>query len=124
MNQYRMPWDRFPSMRRLLAAMKAMDLKYHQIGKHGLYWRLRAAGACNSAILSDQEIREAMNRPPSGTRAHARAMAIREVWPDAKARANWALVVGRKGSMPLNDPFASTGCWKQPEAAKKAGRGA
>jgi hypothetical protein len=94
--------------------MKALDLQYHDIAEDGLYWRMRAQGLCDSKILKEEDIAEAMNTPPKGTRAQARGRAICEVCGDANARANWMSVVSSRGTMQLNDPFLSEGQWVAP----------
>ena len=118
MARYAMQWDRLPEMRCLLQTMKALDLLYHDVGEVGLYWRMRAQGLCDSRILRQEDIAQAMNTPPKGTRAQARGKAICEVWRDSSARASWMGVTAARGVMPLNDPFGCEGQWTAPARAE------
>lgn len=111
---YGLQWDRLSEMRSLLDGMKTIDLRYHDIAEDGLYWRLRAQGICNSGILTEEDIAQAMNLPTTGTRAQARGKAICEAWRDSSAHANWMMVASSRGTMQLPDPFASEGQWTAP----------
>jgi hypothetical protein len=114
MARHCLQWDRLPEMRSLLQTGKTLDLRYHDIGEDGLYYRGRAQGIWDSKIITEEAIAQAMNTPPQGTRAWARGQAICQAWRDSSARANWMGVTSARGAMPLNDPFGCEGQWIAP----------
>jgi hypothetical protein len=60
------------------AELRELDIRYHDIDRgSGIFYRLEAAGAV-ARIAADGDVRQAIERPPSATRAAARTALLRQ----------------------------------------------
>jgi proteasome accessory factor A len=80
-----------------IAAMRKLDIRYHELSTEGYYLKLEAAGLAPTLIEPD-EIVQAIETPPLGTPATRRGWFIREyaAYP-AAVRASWNAVIIRSG---------------------------
>lgn len=60
-----------------IAARRKLDAQYHELSREGGYIQLEAAGAAPT-IVEPEEVLQAIQQPPPGTRAAARGQLIRE----------------------------------------------
>jgi Pup amidohydrolase len=92
--------------------VRMVDLQYHDVRQDkGLYHRLVAAGRVQR-IVTEDEVRVAMTRPPEDTRAWFRGQCIRR-FPQAIVAAGWdSLVLDTGGTslarLPMDDPALGT----------------
>jgi proteasome accessory factor A len=80
--------------------LHAVDLQYADIRPDkGLYHRLVSRGSMRTLVPAEQ-IAEAVNTPPSDTRAYFRGECLRR-YPDAVAAASWDSVIFDVGQQSL-----------------------
>lgn len=118
-------WSDIPRAFALWHAMLDMDHAYHRIDDQGLYWKLRASGAVDSHIVTEEQIAHAMEHGPRDTRARPREAAIRDLLLGEKGFANWSSIWSATRRMNLPDPHAGEGRWEpinQPQTASIAVR--
>ena len=95
-----LPWDH--------PRLRAVDLQYHDMRPD----RCLAARAGLERLVSDEEVKAAMSRAPSTTRAFFRGECIKK-WPEAVVSANWDGIVFDIGGpayqrVPMPDPLKGT----------------
>lgn len=92
--------------------LKALDLQFHDVDSNkGLYNRLAARGSMRR-LFSDQQILDAMDRPPEKTRAYFRGRCVSD-FSDALVAANWDSLVFDVGEshlkrIPMMEPLRGT----------------
>lgn len=70
-----------------LAALKKLDLKYHELGR-GYFCRLEEEGLA-PVLVDEQEVEEATLEPPDSTRARLRGRLVRELAAGHGGRVGW-----------------------------------
>ena len=91
-----------------LPVKKKIDIRYHELSPDGYYRRLETTG-CTRAILSAEEIEDAIHFPPHDTPATKRSRYLRTFSRAEKTlRVNWNTITLGRGSdattIELNDP--------------------
>jgi Pup-ligase protein len=112
-DRHRLRWADYAVQRRLYFELRELDLRYHDLDpEHSLFSLLESSGLVRREMDPDQVV-AAQRRPPEGTRACARAEAIR--WAHARGRAGAVLLDWGRVSLPppagmvtLDDPLAAT----------------
>ena len=110
--QAKLAWSELRRAVALYDEMRVIDILYHDIAVDGLYARLQKAGGIR-ACVNELAISKAMSAPPRGTRAEARAQAIRECASDATARGTWMEVSTKSKRATFPDPLCSHLVWSQ-----------
>jgi hypothetical protein len=78
MEHHGIAWETFPELYRLHYQLKKIDLKYHETGGEGGYYLQLEREGLFTRVLTDEEITEAIDRPPPRTRALARVRYMRD----------------------------------------------
>jgi proteasome accessory factor PafA2 len=97
------------------ARLRAIDLQFSDLRpSRSLFAKLRGAGRV-ATVASEQEVLEAVGRPPASTRAHLRGSLVRHHHGDVPS-AGWDVLTlaGADGStsrVRLADPRAGSRCW-------------
>jgi hypothetical protein len=123
MRRCELDFSNLPRAAQLYDRMLVIDISFHDIdAQQGTYYRLRRAGAVDSRLISDRDVERATQQPPRGTRAQARAAAIRAVAKKKGAAANWMEVrcADRKARLP--DPLQTSFTWKRRPKAQKGSK--
>ena len=70
------------------AALKKIDLRYHELGPEGYFTQLRDAGL-SRRLIDDESIERAVFEPPSGSPAWQRSQLMRDHADDRRLRVAW-----------------------------------
>jgi proteasome accessory factor A len=80
-----------------VAALRKIDVRYHELTREGYYLRLEAAGAAPT-LAEPEDVLEAVGKPPENTPAALRGRLIREHAKSPElVTAGWSCVVLRTG---------------------------
>ncbi|MBN1450337.1 MAG: proteasome accessory factor PafA2 family protein [Anaerolineales bacterium] len=84
--------------------LKAFDIRYHNIHPgSSLFYTLQSQNRIQSILTDDSLVAHCMTNPPSNTRAHIRAQAIRD-HHDQPLRVDWDYMDGPAGRLDWTDP--------------------
>lgn len=107
MNQSRLNWSDYPRQRKNYYALRALDVRFHDLDRHhGLFYRRPTRDSLQG--ITAQAIEVARREPPRRTRAWLRGRILRSSGRRSVASLDWDriyLTNGRTISLP--DPFAS-----------------
>ena len=78
------------------AALKKLDLRYHQLGERGYFTQLQQAGLTRR-LVSDEEIERAVDDAPRGSPAWQRSQLMRVHQGDANLRVAWDTIRTGRG---------------------------
>lgn len=109
--------DGFASFLRARQELFELDVRYGEVGDHGLFSRLERSGALAHDVPGVDRIEEAREQPPAAGRAHTRGGVIRENQAEREHfSTDWSRIFDarRNQVLDLSDPFSTEREWRAP----------
>jgi len=92
-----------------------IDMRFGQLGDHGIFETLDRAGVLNHQVAGADAIETALDEPPRGTRATVRGKVVRRL-SESRTHycADWMRVVDvdHRRELDLSDPFEAEERWR------------